>query len=510
MNQISPGPARVSPAIYTTFGVSHYNENPLSQALPPIIDKSSFIRRVTNRVEPTDSELQESSVIRMHCVNRLRSLIQPVPFYFPAWDAFDQMLRGGYVGRSFLRAAVQRHRYGTEDSNGHGESSRDVFKATSGAMCIVGLSGIGKSTLILRFLTRCYDQVIHHTNYEGQVVDETQVVWLYFTCPHDGSLGGFCKSFFTALDRTLGSNYVSTHANGSIPVQLGRMSQLCKTYHIGALVIDDLHHLSASKSGGEKLLLNFFDDVVNTVGVPLVLIGTYEARPFFTKTILRSRRVTGDGQHDFVRPKKGSEAWKFLVETVWEVQWFRSKAELTPKMIDLLYDLSQGITDILISLLVLAQRRAFRADREAISEKDLRAVSKNELALLGPALAALRSGAKNALKLYEDLRPTKEQMDLHIAAIELASTPSATETLAMLRRERAALAAGAETDDATGRSSASSDDEDAAAQAVMEQQRLAYEKIAEKDSYLTSLTARSVYDDLKRRLLIIDPETHFS
>lgn len=478
-------------AVYRSSGVSHYNGNPLTEALPPILDLESLTKRFANRVDPTPEELKEPHYVRMHCVNRLYSIVQPVPFYFAAWESFDQMLRGGYVGRNFLEACVQRHIYGyDEPSEARRDDSWEVFKATSGVMCITGLSGIGKSTLIRQFLMKGYPQIIRHKSYGGKAVSEIQLVWLYFECSHDGSLKQFCLEFFDALDKVLGTNYGERFARLGIPALLRRMRQLCLTYHIGVLVIDELQHISAAKAGGKELLLNFFDNLVNIVGIPLVLVGTYAATSMFSDAIRHSRRVSGDGLQDFVRPARGSGAWTLLVETVWAAQWFTKKNELSPARINLLYDLSQGITDVLVKLMVLSQRRALRAKREEITDADLRLVAANELSLLQPALLALRKGTVRALRLYEDLLPTKEQVELHILAIERSTQLTTDEQLEMLRRQRSAGVEPAS--EMSGTAVSHPDQSEHAAHEVIR-------AIGATNSLLKSVGSKSVYDDLMSR-----------
>ena len=46
---------------------------------------------------------------------------------------------------------------------------------------------------------------------------------------------------------------------------------------LGLLVIDEIQHLNQAKSGGAEKMLNFFLQLMNTLGLPVVLIGTYGA-----------------------------------------------------------------------------------------------------------------------------------------------------------------------------------------------------------------------------------------
>ena len=51
------------------------------------------------------------------------------------------------------------------------------------------------------------------------------------------------------------------------------MSQIANVHAIGVLIIDEIQHLSMSKSGGVEKMLNFFVTLVNVIGLPVVMIG---------------------------------------------------------------------------------------------------------------------------------------------------------------------------------------------------------------------------------------------
>ena len=59
------------------------------------------------------------------------------------------------------------------------------------------------------------------------------------------------------------------------------MRQISNHHAIGLLVIDEIQHLSVNKSGGAEKMLNFFVTLVNTVGLPVVMVGTPKARFIF-------------------------------------------------------------------------------------------------------------------------------------------------------------------------------------------------------------------------------------
>ncbi|WP_408348268.1 ATP-binding protein [Paraburkholderia sp. RL17-337-BIB-A] len=419
-------------AIYRPTGVAHYGGNPLIEALPPIMDLHTATTVLSHYVSIESCELEAPTQVRSHCVGRLYSLVQASPLYIAMQRSFDELIRGGYVGRNPLDTTVQRHLYSIREIETLTPPS--WLKATSGVLSLTGPSGIGKSTMIERILA-CYPRVIQHKQYAGEKFVHPQVVWLKISCPHDGSLTQLCLAFFVALDSALGTSYAKVYTTGrhGVPGLLAAMRQLCATYSVGVLVIDELQHLSLAKVGGKRKMMNFFVNLVNDVGVPLMLIGTYGATSLFQEAMRDARRASGDGMKDFCRPVQTDRWWDLLVETAWDRQWTRERIPLTPETKLLLYDLSQGITDILIKLLVLAQRRALRGPRERITEADFRYVADHDLVLLRPAVAALRKGSARALEQYEDLLPTNEEIARHLAALDQACANTAEEVMSALR-----------------------------------------------------------------------------
>lgn len=486
---------RAVDAIYRRPGICHYDGNPFIEALPPImsLDEATTVLSVYPKVHP--EELQLAPHVRRHCVGRLFGLVQAAPIYIDFLWSFDELLRGGYVVRDPFSSDYQSHLYSKQNE---GEAPVSVrFAATSGLLMLQGASGQGKSTLVARVLS-CYPQVIQHRSYEGKKIRQTQVVWLKVTCPHDGSLRELCMAFFQALDMALGTTYADqfTHGRYGIPSLLSSMQQLCKTYYVGALVIDELQHLSLAKAGGKRKMMNFFVNLVNDVGVPLMLIGTYAAASLFIEAMRDARRATGDGLKDFRRPSSRDAWWNLLVESVWEYQWTNKRADLNKNNIrHLLYDLTQGITDFLIKLVALSQRRALRLGRSAVMDSDLKYVANNELVLLKPAIAALRVGTPEALRRYEDLLPTKDVMAKHLEALEAASKETAEDLLNSLRRAR---------DGAQNKSSQTQGGQGNELHTEAEEKFSEIRACGAHQSLLSSLGAADVADDLFARGLIVE------
>lgn len=151
-------------------------------------------------------------------------------------------------------------------------------------------------------------------------------------------------------------------------------------------------------------MLNFFVTLVNTIGVPIILIGTTKALPVLQGDFRQARR--GSGQGDLFWDRMENNAfWNILIESMWKNQWTQKQIPLTKEIRDAIYDESQGIIDIAVKLYAMAQIKAIATGAESFGVKDIREAAADKLRLVKPMLDALRSGDARKLARYEDIRP---------------------------------------------------------------------------------------------------------
>lgn len=252
-----------------------------------------------------------------------------------------------------------------------------------------------------------------HSKYGRQVFIQTQVVCLKIECPHDGSLRGFCAAFFASLDNALGIEKYSSLSvsRSSVSVMLQHISQLCKAYFVGALIIDEMQHLNSSRGGTDReKLLNFFVTLSNDAGVPLVYVGTNAMLPLFSGVLRNARRAVGMGEITFDRFSEDDPFWELLVTRLWEYDWTGSATPLNDNLLSKIYDLSQGNTDFLVKLLMLAQRYVLSEALEFVSSDVLQRVYDSQMRMLHKPIEALRSGDPLQIADFEDMMPTKDQV----------------------------------------------------------------------------------------------------
>lgn len=388
--------------------IIEYQNNPFIEALPPILSQYDVVEKLSVYPYYNEAERNLPTNKRIHLTQRLYQYFQPLSLHFDLEERFSRTIRQGYLSRNPLSA-----NYASSLKNGNkivknpslGFNNFD-FKSTAAGFTIIGVSGIGKTTSIDRVLS-LYPQVIMHTEYNGRPLNLLQIPWLKLDCPFDGSIKALCINFFAKVDSLLGTNYSMKFTSGSnsTATMLPRMAQVCTLHGIGVLIIDEVQHLSSSKSGGSEKMLNFFVTLVNTLGIPTILIGTMKALGSLQRQFRQARR--GSGQGDMVLDRMIKDAnWDILIEGLWDYQWTKTPTPLTNELKDVIYEESQGIVDIAVKLYVMAQIMAMTSTKkELITPALIRKVAKENLKLVKPMLDALKTGNIDKISLYEDIKP---------------------------------------------------------------------------------------------------------
>lgn len=389
-------------ATYIDPGIPEYRGNKFIEALPPILDKKKIACSVAE-IPPHDaSERALPPHLRLHCLHRIFKYFEPLPIHIELEQRFSVLLRQGYLGRNPETIDYVHHL-----RNGHRRiAEKDlhvadhVVQSTATSFSMIGISGAGKSTSIHNIL-KLYKQVIEHAN----PINLTQIVWLKIDCPPDGSKKSLCISFFQKIDQLLGTNYESKYVrpHTSADTLAGYIPMVANLHGLGVLIIDEVQNLSSAKSGGAQTLLNFFVNLVNTIGLPVILIGTMQALSILQGDFRHARRAAGIGSFTFDRLSRGKQ-WNYLLEALWGFQWTKSETLLTPEIEATLYDETQGITDVLVKLYALTQHRAISSGgKEEITPKLIRQVAKSSLAIIQPMIDALRSNDPRKIQQYADL-----------------------------------------------------------------------------------------------------------
>lgn len=385
--------------------IPSYRGNPLIEALPPILEGADTVNRLARYPAISEEERLLPAHVRFHLIPSALQFFEPLPIHLELEQRISRVIRSGYVARNPLsRVHWQDMNHRVAATVTPQSSGARHFRSSANGFSIIGISGGGKTTAVEEIL-RLYPQVLVHSAYHGQQLGRIQIVWLKLACPFDGSIKGLCLNFFEAVDDILGTTYsrdFSCAGRCTVDQLLPAMARIASIHCLGVLVIDEVQHLNASKSGGSEKMLNFFVQLINTIGLPVVLIGTFGAMPILTGEFRQIRRSCGQG--DLIwEGMKNDDVWQHFLESLWRYQYTRKLTPLTPELRDMLFFESQGITDFTIKMFMLAQVRSISCGIEEITPEIIHSVAIDSFRTAQPVLQALRENNIKVLSTLSDI-----------------------------------------------------------------------------------------------------------
>lgn len=396
-------------AQYKSSPLIEYNGNPLIESLPKLENEKQIVRKLVSVPIYKEEEISLDSSIRLHILQRLYQLFQPLPKHIEIWNMINTLIRQGYIARNPFDKEYKRYvnETGKQIINRSFDiNSNTSFRTTASCGLIIGFSGMGKTTTVNRVLNHI-PQVVVHNYFDNQNFNQIQLSYLRLEAPHNSSLKALTLQFFMKIDEILGTDnfkrYVSR--NLSVDAMLPLMGKVAQNIGLGLLVIDELQHLNR---GGAHKIMNYFVNLINSFGVPIIFIGTPESYDFLQNEFRIARRVTGNGEVIWNNMDNDGEFELFL-NGIWRYQWLKNKSRLNKELIDLIYEETQGISDLIIKLFINSQYTAIKSGKEEITLEIVKEVASKEFKLIKPMIDTVRS--KNPYKTikYNDLRRLNEE-----------------------------------------------------------------------------------------------------
>ncbi|WCM60710.1 TniB family NTP-binding protein [Paenibacillus polymyxa] len=390
--------------------------NPFIEALPDRIDIESFIDVLTSE-PPKDPQFNQLPVEdRLELVQQIRpDFWAPFPSHYDKYRNLYSMIKLGYQSRNPLQAIYNRQfAVGIDNifKAGVDDEGRNLAGNvhTSQSLVEIAINGFGKSQVYDRILNHLFPKVIHHSQYHGRALSTTQLVWLKVECPYNKSVGTFIKSFYAEVDKSLGTAFYEKWGEkpGTIDKRVMRMIQVAAQVNLGGLVIDEIQKIQKAYSGGEKNMIDFITQLVNTLGIPTILIGSFKALYLFKDSLANTRRGIPNGFAENISGHmlEDSWEWRYFLENLWDQQYTQTHTELTPDLREAMYFFSMGIPDFAVKLFMHVQSKAIvHGGAEKITVTQIREVAKVSLGLAQPIFEKIRSGDHSAYQDLEEIKP---------------------------------------------------------------------------------------------------------
>lgn len=243
----------------------------------------------------------------------------------------------------------------------------------SDSFTIIGTSGIGKSSSI----SRAISVIAENRIIESKNLCMPIIPFLVVQCPFDSSVKGLLFEILRKVDETLGSNYYqyALRSRATTDMLIGSLAQVSLN-HIGMLVVDEIQNVANSKNG--KSLIGALTQLINNSGISICMVGTPESSVFFEQAMQLARRSVGLKYTTM----SYDEYFQSFCKVLFQYQYTRHRTEITPAIVEWLYEHSSGIVSIVISLIYDAQEIAILTGKELLNLETLNEAYQQRLSLL--------------------------------------------------------------------------------------------------------------------------------
>ncbi|UIF90066.1 ATP-binding protein [Cupriavidus sp. UYPR2.512] len=391
-------------ADYTMSRVSRYAEHPFIEAQPPLPPKIVDIVLSLKHYPPKPSAAiwEADEVTRVLELQCLSDVVYPFPFYEQVALAFATMMRESYVARHPFDPIDQQRRHAIASAEEDGVPFPPGWKSSGQGFSLIALSGMSKTTLINSFFMH-YPQIIEHSDYKNHSLSCLQLLYLILRVPHDATLRGFCLNFFSEVDSLIGTKYHGqAESIRTIAPMVSLMRTVATACSTGIIIVDEVQNVRLATRPGASMMLNLFSELIETIGLSLVIVGTPAVGRTLRRNALNARKLASAGSRDFPLLDSQSPIWKSFCKLIWAYRYTKVYVPLTPKIMNVWHYHCAGNIAFAVLLYWLAQRESI-GGTERVDEHTFELVSKTAMATLQPAISYLRSRKTESKSEFEDL-----------------------------------------------------------------------------------------------------------
>ena len=244
-----------------------------SWKLPSKIENDKFGSVIFDEVER-----DLPSHLLIHCVKRLEMLHVSMSFQNELSTVIESLIQEGYKGRNPY-SVVNTLKFRQDNFL----DSYPNEKLTAMGGTLIGSSGMGKSVAVQDALGSL-TQVLQLEDESKKEVPLRQLVWLNMDCTHDGSFRELCYRIVNNMDSVLQTEYGNLLPKKCLTERLAAFTaKILRLHGLGILVIDEIQHLTVTKEVEQDEVFKFLIQLVNHVGIPVLLVGTTKAHNLIQK-----------------------------------------------------------------------------------------------------------------------------------------------------------------------------------------------------------------------------------
>lgn len=345
------------------------NLQELIMHIPEMKQGEELISALSVLLEYHDNVRNENQAVRMMELSAIQRIYVPSEMSIEIYSKMYLALVRSLQKKSTNIAIKQRY----ENYKAIQQQSYNGILGGSDSFTIIGTSGIGKSSAISRAISVIAENRIIETKNLCTPI----IPFLVVQCPFDSSVKGLLFEILRKVDETLGSNYYqfALKARATTDMLIGSVAQVALN-HIGMLVVDEIQNVANSKNG--KSLIGALTQLINNSGISICMVGTPESAVFFEQAMQLARRSVGLKYTTM----NYDEYFQSFCKVLFKYQYTKQRTEITPVIIEWLYEHSSGIVSVVISLIYDAQEIAILTGKEVLNLETLNEAYQQRLSLL--------------------------------------------------------------------------------------------------------------------------------
>lgn len=345
------------------------NLQELIMHIPEMKQGEELISALSVLPEYHDNVRNENQAVRMMELSAIQRIYVPSEMSIEIYSKMYLALVRSLQKKSTNIAIKQRY----ENYKAIQQRSYNGILGGSDSFTIIGTSGIGKSSAISRAISVIAENRIIETKNLCTPI----IPFLVVQCPFDSSVKGLLFEILRKVDETLGSNYYqfALKARATTDMLIGSVAQVALN-HIGMLVVDEIQNVANSKNG--KSLIGALTQLINNSGISICMVGTPESAVFFEQAMQLARRSVGLKYTTM----NYDEYFQSFCKVLFKYQYTKQRTEITPVIIEWLYEHSSGIVSVVISLIYDAQEIAILTGKEVLNLETLNEAYQQRLSLL--------------------------------------------------------------------------------------------------------------------------------
>ena len=345
------------------------NNMDLIAKMPQMLSGKELYERLTDIPEYSEDVRYKSQTERLMALSTLYDIYLPsemsVEIYSKLYLALLRSLQ-----KKGTQAAVQQS---YQNYSAIIKKENRGIIGGSDSFSIVGCSGIGKSSAI----SRAISIITENRMIEIEKPVARIIPCLIVQCPWDASVKSMLLEILRKSDELLETDYYSNalKVRATTDVLIGVVAQVA-LQHIGLMIIDEIQNCVTAKGG--KGLVAMLTQLINSSGISIGLVGTPDTLSLLESAFQLARRSLGL-QYNALN---NDEYFNGFCRLLFHYQYVQKDAEITPQIIDWLYEHSGGVTSVVVSLIHDAQELAILTGHEMLDLPMLKQAYEKRMQLL--------------------------------------------------------------------------------------------------------------------------------